>query len=124
MNNFPHALITNFSLFVCGNILRERLEINRQAGSQAHKQPDITEGGGFVRFISCTKAACLVNRYIVFAISKAAELNLLVQGGQLYLSGPFSKGSLDRHTERGLETSGGHRSHITRPTRIPKIYPF
>jgi len=30
------------------------------------------------------KVACFVNKNIMFAISKAADLNKLVQGGQLY----------------------------------------
>jgi hypothetical protein len=30
----------------------------------------------------------------MFSISKAAEQNELVQGGQLYIAFPFSKGSL------------------------------
>jgi hypothetical protein len=40
------------------------------------------------------KGACLAKRYEMFAISKAADLNKLLQGGQPYLAFPFSQGSL------------------------------
>ncbi len=48
----------------------------------------------------------------MFAISKAANLNSLVQGGQLYLAFPFSKGSLSQalpaNIRQGKKASQGY----------------
>jgi hypothetical protein len=38
----------------------------------------------------------------MFALSKAADLNKLGQGGQLYRAFPFSKDSLVQATEKNL----------------------
>jgi hypothetical protein len=43
------------------------------------------------------KLACFVKKKIFLAFHKAAYLNWLVQGGQLYLSFSFSKGSLGKY---------------------------
>ncbi len=40
------------------------------------------------------KVACFVKNQVMFALSKAANLIKLGQGGQLYWAFPFSKGSL------------------------------
>ncbi len=40
--------------------------------------------------------ACFVKKKIILSISKAADLNWLVQGGQLYLAFPFRKGSVEK----------------------------
>ncbi len=40
------------------------------------------------------KVACFVKEVKIFSIQKGADLNWLVQGGQLYSAFPFSKTSL------------------------------
>jgi hypothetical protein len=40
------------------------------------------------------KIAGFVKKKIMFALSKAADLKLLLQGGQMYWAFPFGKGSL------------------------------
>ncbi len=51
-----------------------------------------------------TKVACFVKNWIVIAISKAADLNGLAQGGQSYLAVPFSKGSLNSGVQQHLQS--------------------
>ncbi len=41
--------------------------------------------------------ACLIKKKIMLSISKAKDLNWLIQGGQLYWAFPLNKGSLPRH---------------------------
>ncbi len=45
----------------------------------------------------------------MFAISKAADLNKLEQGGQLYWAFPFAKGSLDYRKKNFNDTPGSLR---------------
>ncbi len=53
-------------------------------------QGTLTEGGR-LSTIDLIRVVCLVKKKIMFKISKAADLNKLVQEGQLYRAFPFSK---------------------------------
>ncbi len=57
-------------------------------------QGGLTEMGRLSTEDLLIRVARFVNKLIMFAISKAADLNWLVQEGHLYWASPFSKGAL------------------------------
>ncbi len=60
------------------------------------EKPRNSKWGGLSTADLLIMVACFVKKKIILSISKAADLNWLVQGGLLYLAYPFSKGSLDK----------------------------
>ncbi len=61
------------------------------------------------------KVACFVKKYVMFVILKAANLNLLIQGGQSCWAFPFSKDSLVLQTITLKDKSGRAKANWREP---------
>ncbi len=59
-------------------------------GAKVRKAGNTNWRGRFSKVDLLTRVACFVKKWIMFSISKVADLNKLVQGGQLYWAFPFS----------------------------------